>query len=307
MRNFAIVLVVLLPFLTLGMENTKITQEDYINQWKDIAIEQMRLHQIPASITLAQGMLESGNGTSDLAKIANNHFGIKCAGWQGETFFKDDETKNECFRKYKNAAQSFEDHSLFLKNKTRYAGLFQLELSDYKNWAKGLKDAGYATNPKYPQLLIDLIEKFNLNQYDQYSSTIKNQLITHNDKKSEIKIITTENKHEVLNHKNNIKYIIAKKGDTYYRLSKEFSMGLWQLYKYNEFAENKDCLNEGDIIYLEPKKSKSHSNKTLEVVHNCTIREVAQKEGIKVKKLIRFNHLSSPDDLIKKGTILRIG
>ena len=140
--------------------------EAYIEQFKNIAIQEMNVNGIPASITLAQGLLESGNGKSDLAIQANNHFGIKCAGdWTGKTILKNDDTENECFRVYRTPEDSYKDHSEFLKRK-RYAVLFQLDKNDYKSWAKGLKEAGYATNPKYPDLLIGLIERYQLNRFD---------------------------------------------------------------------------------------------------------------------------------------------
>lgn len=142
------------------------TAEAYIEQFKNIAIKEMNANGIPASITLAQGLLESGNGKSDLATQANNHFGIKCAGdWNGKTILKNDDTENECFRVYKTPEESYKDHSEFLKRK-RYAALFQLDKNDYKSWAKGLKEAGYATNPKYPDLLIGIIERYQLNRFD---------------------------------------------------------------------------------------------------------------------------------------------
>ncbi len=142
------------------------TAQAYIEQFKNIAIQEMNTNGIPASITLAQGLLESGNGKSDLAVQANNHFGIKCAGdWNGKTILKNDDAENECFRVYKTPEESYKDHSEFLKRK-RYAALFQLDKNDYKSWARGLKEAGYATNPKYPDLLIGLIERYQLNRFD---------------------------------------------------------------------------------------------------------------------------------------------
>jgi len=145
----------------------KATAEAYIAQWKDAAVHQMKKYGIPASITLAQGMLESANGNSELAREANNHFGIKCTGdWKGATYYHKAERGQECFRKYKSADESFADHTQFLKNK-RYASLFRLKSTDYKGWARGLKEAGYATNPQYPQLLINLIEKYHLDDYDE--------------------------------------------------------------------------------------------------------------------------------------------
>jgi hypothetical protein len=141
---------------------------DYINDYKDLAVEEMKLYNIPASITLSQGILESSNGESMLATKANNHFGIKChSSWQGDRVFHDDDEKGECFRKYNNVEDSYRDHSLFLANSSRYSFLFDIPIQNYKSWAKGLKKAGYATNPKYSKLLINIIKRYNLDQYDK--------------------------------------------------------------------------------------------------------------------------------------------
>lgn len=146
---------------------TSYTTTSYIDQFKDVAIEEMNRYGIPASITLAQGIIESGSGNSSLAKYANNHFGVKCTSdWGGKGYYKDDDARNDCFRVYKDARESYKDHSEFLKRK-RYSFLFELDKNDYKNWAYGLKQAGYATNPKYPELLINMIEKYQLYKYDQ--------------------------------------------------------------------------------------------------------------------------------------------
>ena len=148
--------------------------ELYIKKYKDIAISEMNSYGIPASITLAQGILESGNGESRLAVDGNNHFGIKCHNnWNGETIIEDDDEKGECFRKYSNVGDSFRDHSLFLKERGRYEFLFEYKITNYKKWARGLKKAGYATNPKYASLLINIIKKYNLTQYDNLSSDRK--------------------------------------------------------------------------------------------------------------------------------------
>ena len=165
MRKLYLFLLFLLPMALFGQ---RITPEEYIQTYKDIAMREMREHKIPASITLAQGLLESGAGNSALAREAKNHFGIKChKGWTGQTYYMDDDAENECFRKYKNAEDSFKDHSEFLCGRSRYAALFDLEITDYRGWAKGLKAAGYATNPKYAQLLIDRIELYDLTKYDK--------------------------------------------------------------------------------------------------------------------------------------------
>ena len=155
-----------LLFFSINCFSQSITH-DYINKYKNIAIEEMRLYKIPASITLSQGILESANGESYLAKNANNHFGIKChSSWYGDKIYYDDDLENECFRKYDNYKESFRDHSLFLSNSDRYLSLFSLSITNYKSWARGLKKAGYATNPKYANLLIDIIKKYNLNDFD---------------------------------------------------------------------------------------------------------------------------------------------
>ena len=154
-------------FLSLTSFSQTLTN-DYINDYRDLAIEEMKLYNIPASITLSQGILESSNGESMLATKANNHFGIKChSSWQGDRVFHDDDEKGECFRKYNNVEDSYRDHSLFLANSSRYSFLFDIPIQNYKSWAKGLKKAGYATNPKYSKLLINIIKRYNLDQYDK--------------------------------------------------------------------------------------------------------------------------------------------
>jgi hypothetical protein len=154
--------------------------EVYISSYKDIAVAEMNQFGIPASITLAQGILESGNGESRLATEGKNHFGIKCHdNWNGETIIEDDDEKGECFRKYSKVADSYRDHSLFLTERERYSSLFDLSPTNYKAWAKGLKKAGYATNPKYPSLLIDLIKKYDLNRFDKGDSQQKKLYFAH--------------------------------------------------------------------------------------------------------------------------------
>ena len=304
-----------------GAAEKKITTSEYVEYWKITAIEQMNLHGIPASITLAQGILESGNGNSKLAKEANNHFGIKChKGWDGATFIQDDDKKNECFRSYDNASQSYEDHSLFLTGRERYSDLFELKLTDYKGWAKGLKSAGYATNPKYADLLIDLIEKNDLAQYDlmpYLPAQIKESegLMASNgetpiatleiDKSSSVKenyegLQRTD--HLVFEHKNGLRYIVVKQGDTFYQIAKEFDMGIWQLYKYNDLGK-RDVLKEGEFIYLVPKKNRAKkAYPRMELNKEMTYREISQNEGIKLKKLLKLNGATDPDMKLPKGT-----
>ena len=165
----------ILPFLIIPLACfSQNTAQDYINKYKDIAVEEMNLFKIPASITLSQGILESSNGNSLLAKQANNHFGIKCNNsWEGEQIYYDDDQKDECFRKYSTDEDSYRDHSLFLSNSTRYSALFNLPIRKYRLWARGLKKAGYATNPKYASLLIDIIRKYDLNKFDRLENDSK--------------------------------------------------------------------------------------------------------------------------------------
>ena len=161
--------IIMVPLLIISLACfSQNTAQDYINKYKEIAVEEMNLFKIPASITLSQGILESSNGDSFLAKEANNHFGIKCHNsWEGDRVYYDDDEQDECFRKYSAAEDSYRDHSLFLSNSSRYSTLFDLPIKRYKLWARGLKKAGYATNPKYAALLIGIIRKYNLNKFDR--------------------------------------------------------------------------------------------------------------------------------------------
>lgn len=277
------------------------SREEYIEVFKDEAIKEMLETGIPASITLAQGMLESGNGNSPLARYANNHFGIKCHNtWDGPTFIQDDDAKNECFRKYRSPSESFKDHSEFLKTRSRYASLFELQPTDYKAWAKGLKQAGYATNPKYPELLIQLIEDNSLHQYDKESKMPL--LASHSTKKHHPEV---EKKHTSSSNsllvENNIKYVIAGENDSYYKIAEENEMSIWQLYKYNE-VEKTHQPKEGEVVYLQPKRKKAKvENHT--VLPGETLFEVSQKYGIKTKRILKLNGLSE-DAKLKTGQVL---
>ncbi len=302
-------LLVLLSFFTFSssvlyaVSGKRYTQKEYIDTWKSVAVSQMIQYKIPASIIMAQGILESGYGNSVLAQKANNHFGIKCHDWKGNTYFIDDDKPNECFRNYKNAEESYKDHSEFLTGRSRYANLFTLQITDYKGWARGLKAAGYATNPKYPQLLIDLIERLDLNELDNAAIETSNPIkyIAKKNVKSNESKVSVENAHTVMVHSNNIKYVVAKKGDTFYRISKEFQMGLWQLYKYNDFGDRKDVLEEGDIIFLQPKRRRSKKNPNFSVSNPVSMRAISQLEGIKLSSLMDKNTVTSPDELLPKG------
>jgi hypothetical protein len=211
---------------------------DYINDFKDIAMKEMKLYRIPASITLAQGILESGSGSGRLAVEANNHFGIKChTGWTGGRIYHDDDEDQECFRTYNDASYSYRDHSLFLTDRKRYAGLFELAVNDYKAWAHGLSKAGYATDRRYPQKLIGLIERYELYHYDQIALG-KEVGRTLTDKDT---ITETDSRDFVKQH-------VVVKGDTLYGISKKYGLTVMQLKKINKLTSNE--LSIGKILIV---------------------------------------------------------
>jgi len=260
------------------------SRSEYIAKFKDDAIREMHQSGVPASITLAQGILESGDGNSPLAMYANNHFGIKChAGWTGESMRIDDDEKNECFRKYESAYESFKDHSEFLVTRSRYDFLFNLKISDYKGWAKGLKKAGYATNPKYANLLIMIIEQNDLSQYDNYGKVPPRKP----SKNKTSKTLASSKQARTVRLHNNIKYIMVKKGDSFYRIAHDFDMDLRQIYKYNDLNKG-DVLKTGEVIYLQPKRNKA-AEKYHIVKKGETMRSISQNYGIKLKQLYKKN------------------
>jgi uncharacterized FlgJ-related protein len=311
MRYFIFFFSFSLSIFVFGNQSiSKLTQSDYISNWSSVAKNQMFQYRIPASITLAQGLLESGNGNSKLALEANNHFGIKCHDWKGETIFIDDDSEQECFRKYQTAEASFVDHSLFLTTKKRYEALFQLPIDDYKSWAVGLKTAGYATLPTYAERLIELIERLDLTQYDEIITNNGEELLAQqvNDKKQVLKIdataLTTASHQQKEN--NSVRFISAKKGDTFYKIAQEFDLALWQLYAYNSYDEKKEYLAEGDIVYIEPKKARAKStNKSVIVKQSQTVQEISQKEAVKVGAIVRKNNLN-PTAVLQKGQVIEL-
>lgn len=272
------------------------TQEEYIQTYKDIAIDEMKKHKIPASITLAQGLLESGSGNSKLAVSANNHFGIKCHGWAGKKFYMDDDEKNECFRSYKNPKESYYDHSLFLTQRDRYANLFKLKITDYKGWANGLKKAGYATNPRYPDLLIGLIERLDLTKFDQQA--IGKQLTQKEKKKqkdvpnpSNFEVVDKTNHGRFVFINNRVKLIIAREGDNLASLTKELNLYSYQLAKYNDMEKGQE-IKAGQVVYLQKKKRKSFEYDYHIVQKGETLRSISQLYGVKLDRLFKLNKMS---------------
>ena len=291
----------ILVFQSEAIGEERFTRKQYIDKWKDVAIQNMQAYGIPASITLAQAILESGDGNSMLARQANNHFGIKCHGWEGKRVYKDDDKKNECFRKYKDAMESFKDHSEFLQ-KNRYKSLYDLNPLDYKGWAKGLKKAGYATNPRYAKLLISIIEKHKLYEYDAndiLASKNEEKSKKNTSKSSKHKEVTIEieaHKRDVLTHQNKIKYVIAQKGDNLQSIAEEMDMAPWQIKRYNDLDGRSNFI-ENEVIFVQPKRNKSKSSYHI-VEHGENMYDLSQKYGVKIKKLYHYNGLSPGDKLL---------
>jgi LysM repeat protein len=259
----------------------KMSVDQYVEKYSAIAVDEMHRSRIPASITLAQGLLESGNGNSRLALQANNHFGIKCkADWTGETLKEDDDAPQECFRKYATSLDSYKDHSDFLMKGQRYAFLFDLEPTDYKSWAMGLRKAGYATNPKYGEILIATIEKNSLYRFDLEKPTAV-----------EVKEIAEEKKEIVAEQKNlivnNIPATVAKEGESYASIAMAYEMRVWQIYKYNDLYKT-NVIHAGDTLYLKPKNYKAvietHTVSGAETMHI-----ISQRYAIKLSRLLKNN------------------
>ena len=266
--------------------------EDYIKKYRELAVEEMRRYHIPASITLAQGLLESGAGQSTLARKSNNHFGIKCGSdWSGKTVRHDDDARNECFRAYKHPRQSYEDHSKFLVGRPRYASLFKLKITDYKGWARGLKKAGYATNPRYAEQLIGIIELYDLHQYDR---------------KDALKFLKKNpNPHQPY-ISNGLLYIVVRAGDTWKSISKEFDISQKKLRKYNDLYKGYE-LQPGDILYLEKKNRKAQKEHIVHVLRaGESMYLISQKYGIRLKNLYKLNKMDADEPAPEVGTILRL-
>ena len=280
-----------LAFIHPSFVFKKQTPKEYILKYKEEAIKEMNRTGVPASITLAQGMLESGYGNSRLARKANNHFGIKChSDWKGATFKMDDDAKNECFRTYNSVLESYNDHSEFLTKNKRYSDLFLLNMNDYKAWAKGLSKAGYATNPNYASRIISIIEDLKLYTFDEEINTPKpiREYIS-----SQSRIVQTVN---------DLNIVKVKEGDTYYKLAKRFGLTLRQIHKYNNTKQyNQEILKTDDIVYLEPKRFRSKHNKFIILSENSSPIEISQLHGVRLNSLMRKNHFPSPDEQLRKG------
>jgi LysM repeat protein len=300
-------LLYLLTFLFLAGITTRAQEpgqvREYINTYKDLAIAEMQRSGIPAAITLAQGIHETGAGTSPLAVKSNNHFGIKCkANWTGESVSHDDDARGECFRKYPSAVDSYRDHSDFLKNSPRYASLFSLDPADYQGWANGLKNAGYATNPKYPQVLIKLIEDYNLQDYtmialgklqpgdavtakstgDCHSVTAKEEIVVKkvNYPDGEFKI-------------NDTKVVYIMKGTSFLSIAQQYDVPLAKLFEFNELDPVEDS-DKDQLIYLQ-RKRKTGNDEFHIVQPGETLHDIAQQQAIRLESLLELNWLKEDD------------
>ena len=282
-------------------------QGAYIDRYKDLAISEMQRSGVPASITLAQGMLESDYGRSRLAVNANNHFGIKCHnGWNGATITHHDDRLNECFRKYRSVEESFRDHSDFLASTPRYRDLFKLKPDDYKGWARGLKQSGYATDPNYANLLIRKIEEYELWRYDRGYKGSATTLAAANDLNVSVWATNTEtvtvnefavpDKISRVKENNRIRYIIVNERDTRESIEKDFKLLKWELSKYNELDNNFNP-QPGQILYLQPKRNKADVGKnTHDVVNGDSMYSISQQYGIKLKKLYEMNRMRENEE-----------
>ena len=273
----------------------------YIRKFADVAAKEMMLYRIPASITLAQGIIESNAGQSRLAMEANNHFGIKCQkDWFGKTFHQDDDAPNECFRKYDSPIESFRDHSYFLTQRSRYKSLFDLDVTDYRGWANGLKSAGYATNPKYADLLIKTIENFELYRYDNanFQGVFGDSLSGDNPDRlawiGNFEVAGEGPNHRMIFSNNGLKLTITRPGDYIEAIAKDFGIAVSQLIRYNDLSKN-PVIKQGEVIYLEGKRRKAASEVHV-VKRGESAHQISQMYGIKLKVLQRKNKLAAGID-----------
>ena len=273
MKRTLLIFLLTVSALLVSAQNQQYVK--YINQYKSLAIDQMKKYKIPASIMLAQALLESNAGQSELARKSNNHFGIKCHDWAGRKVYHDDDQRDDCFRVYKSVKDSYEDHSIFLSSHQRYAGLFRLKATDYVGWARGLKAAGYATSPTYADKLINIIESYNLDRYDsddwKYAPTY-----------------VPENPHTP-HLANGLVYVIARQGDTMQGIADEFHISRSKLIRYNDLYKTY-VPQKGDIIYLHRKNARAQKGYAAHIVKDGdSMYLISQMYGIRLARLYKMN------------------
>ena len=327
MKRLIIICAFLIGFLEAGARDRK-PQEIYIEQFASLAVEEMYRSGIPASITLAQGLLESGYGLSELAVKGNNHFGIKCHNnWKGRKMYYDDDAKGECFRKYDSPEQSYHDHSDFLRYRDRYKFLFDYKITDYKAWAYGLKKAGYATDPSYPAKLIRLIEEYKLYEYDTHKKKDDRKKRRGSKKEkdgsadeipeSPDKIEKTEtvlepqradfhfNMTRDMYSKNGVPFVYSVEGDTYESLAAANNLFSKEILRYNDLSTSQP-LAPGTVVYLRNKKKQSVKGLDKHVIEGGeTMREIAQRYGIRLSSLYKINGMST-SDVPREGDIIKL-
>jgi hypothetical protein len=284
-RSLLLLLLITVLCLSWSQSGGKTTRLQYFEKFHEMAIEEMHRSGVPASITLAQGALESGDGNSTLAREANNHFGIKCHDdWTGKKVYEDDDSRDECFRKYLTVEDSYRDHSDYLKSKSRYAFLFELKPTDYKGWAKGLKKAGYATNPSYAVQLIQIIEDFDLGRYDDRAVPER----TEPRKARHTKELVAMRE---VSETNRVKFIRAVPGDSYSKITAELGKLDWEIPEYNDAAAG-DSIVPGQVVYIQPKRNRARAGEKEHVFKpGETMRMVSQLYAIKLESLYRMNYL----------------
>lgn len=313
MQKLLVVFLACLISFSTGAQ--KFSVEQYIQQYKDIAILEMKRMGVPAAITLAQGILESENGNSDLVKKSNNHFGIKCKNtWTGESVVHDDDLNGECFRSYTTAEDSYRDHSNFLRGNARYSSLFRLDATDYRGWAYGLKKAGYATNPSYPAILIKNIEQYNLQQYtllaikdmpdfdpskyendkDETGGIQPDKTASGNVNDSNVVSILDVPYTVITINKSNC--VLAKKGTSLLFIATRSHINLSKLLDFNELAED-GILGKDQYVYLQ-KKQKTGEEDFCIVQPGETIYDIAQKNGVQLQYLLDYNKLTEEDHVV---------
>ena len=298
-------------------------QEKYINTYSQVAVEEMLRSGVPASITLAQGLLESGSGQSRLATEGNNHFGIKChKGWTGRSMKHDDDARNECFRVYDSPEQSFRDHSDFLRYRDRYKFLFDLERTDYQGWAYGLKQAGYATDPKYAGKLIKYIEDYNLSRFDIVSveeeaalpeapHKIEEPVAVSSVRSAapgEDPVLPREDFHfpltRALYSLNGVPFVYAMEGESYGSLAKYYHLFKWEILRYNDVSKD-TVLDAGTVVYLQSKKNQAPEGLEKYIVSEDgeDFHTICQRFGVKEKAILKLNGLEAPVQLLEGDEI----
>ena len=297
-------------------------REAYILKYKDLAIKQMQEYGIPASITLGQACVESGNGTSRLAREGNNHFGIKCHDWKGKTIKQTDDAQDECFRKYSSVEESFKDHAAFLRYRGRYAFLFDLSPFDYQGWARGLKQAGYATNPQYAEILIRVIEENKLYEYDRMATDLPDSprkleepVVIHPDVRSPL---YTANLARTIYQQNQVAYIVSQPGDTYASLALEFRLFTREILRFNDLTGKQkvvngkmkalsgdEALEVGTVVYVAQKRKQAAKGLPVHIVEGDeTLHALAQRYGVRLSSICTYNRLSKNAQLYEGKEIV---